>query len=750
MVVLAATFVLFAAGCRKDGSQVFGFGKDGIQLPYKATLVGSEKCGFCHSDHSQWQQTSHMARTGRAVTAENRQEWFSDARLAEPIRRPLSATRSVPAYRSAADGVYLSAANDSAGVRVEAIFGSGAHGFTPIGRAAGPAVLELSISSLSGSWIPTPGQHNALASLGVTMPAEEGERCLGCHMTSLAWVEEGLDREGSVFGVQCERCHGPGSAHVEAILEGDEDRHIFNPGHLPANKQVEFCGQCHRKSLDLDPEQILNDAASSGRHAGATLMLSACFREAAGETISCLDCHNPHKNIEAATDPFNDACLSCHSSPATLHSTSVIESTSDCVACHMRQTSGLGGITFTNHWIRTSEQEQITGADRQRLVTHMDSVYQEGLLNQSMGSLARADLLVRRAQTAALLSRTDEALQLYTQALAIGPRYSVLLKMASDLDRLGHTAKAIDVLETAAPMEPRRNDAYRELRELHTAHGEQALADEVVDHWSTMLPGDRDLGRVLISEGNFDRAEAHFLQAVDVDPGGAGALLQLGNISRLRGNLSHAVEMYRQSIQLAPDYAEAHIKLGQALVRQGNQEAAAESLRRGLELYPESATAHADLGLLLAQQQEYDTAAAHFSRALAIDSTLAKAHWGMGRVREFQGQLAEAIEHYRASMRSQANPEVMSRLAWILATAEDRTLRNGSEAVKIARRLADLSGYKDPVVLNILAAAFTEVGAQRSAGSIARRALNLVASDTTASTVRLRGALESYLPEQDQ
>jgi nitrate/TMAO reductase-like tetraheme cytochrome c subunit len=51
--------------------------------------------------------------------------------------------------------------------------------------------------------------------------AERGDRCIRCHVTGTA---EQIAAEGSKPshpGVQCESCHGPGRAHVDAANAGD-------------------------------------------------------------------------------------------------------------------------------------------------------------------------------------------------------------------------------------------------------------------------------------------------------------------------------------------------------------------------------------------------------------------------------------------------------------------------------------------------------------------------------------------------
>ena len=743
-LVATVAVTLLLAGCRKSDVEVFGFGADGIQLPYEASMVGSETCGLCHQDHVEWQETNHMAQSGRLVTPENRHRWFSDEQLARPTKRPASAVSRGPRFRRTEGGVALEH-DGLPPARVDAIFGSGAHGLTPVEINGATAVRELSVSFLAGPgiWIPTPGQEMSLESLGHVMPDEDAARCVGCHATGLAWKKGKLDVEGSAVGVQCERCHGPGSAHVEAMVRRKEDVRIFNPASLPSKQQVEFCGQCHRKVSDLDPDQILNDTPETARHAGTALMLSACFTESPPQnSISCLDCHDPHQNI-SADDPFNAACLNCHTSPLTDHTES-LDASADCVRCHMKKTRGLGHIEFTSHWIRSPAQGIVTeDPQRRQLVSHLDSAYREVLRDEQLGPMAKSDVLVRTAMTTAMLGQPGAAQDL-AAALALQPRYAARLKIATEYSRAGDANEAVRVVEAAIEAEPRRSEAFERLVKLYDQRGDPERSIQTVLSWSQRIPGDVRLGQFLMSQNRFDEAEAHFRRGLEIEPQSAASHVQLGNLRRRRGEFAESVEHYRRAVDIAPEYVDAFVKLGQTLSAGGDASGALVHLQRAVSLDPASGPAHAELGMVLARTGDYEAASAQFEAALVADSTSSRAHWGMGRVRESQGDLAAAAAHYRTSAGIRANPEVFSRLAWILATAPDEGVRDGSEAVRLARQGAEMTRYKDPMVLSILAAAFTEVGAFDSARSIARRGLALIESDSTPAASSLRRRLEGY------
>ncbi len=70
-----------------------------------------------------------------------------------------------------------------------------------------------------------------------------------------------------------------------------------------------------------------------------------------------------------------------------------------------------------------------------------------------------------------------------------------------------------------------------------------------------------------------------------------------------------------------------------------------------------------------------------------------------------------------------------NNLAWLLATVANSQLRNGGEALKLARRANQLSGSSNPLILRTLAAAYAETGDFKRAISAAHAALGLIPAD---------------------
>src|SRR5581483_1084779 len=91
----------------------------------------------------------------------------------------------------------------------------------------------------------------------------------------------------------------------------------------------------------------------------------------------------------------------------------------------------------------------------------------------------------------------------------------------------------------------------------------------------------------------------------------------------------------------------------------------------------------------------------------------------------------------------------MNNLAQVLATDADARLRDGAEAVQLARRACELSGGKTPGYAATLAAAYAETGQFSEAATAANQAIALAqaAGDQKLAAANTR-LLELYRAHQ--
>lgn len=82
---------------------------------------------------------------------------------------------------------------------------------------------------------------------GLPRPAAESKECLPCHTTAFGvgpqLIAPSFDPKD---GVQCESCHGPGSAHAEAMTAKDSARAAAGLARYDDDRAIEArCRTCH-------------------------------------------------------------------------------------------------------------------------------------------------------------------------------------------------------------------------------------------------------------------------------------------------------------------------------------------------------------------------------------------------------------------------------------------------------------------------------------------------------------------------
>lgn len=96
-----------------------------------------------------------------------------------------------------------------------------------------------------------------------------------------------------------------------------------------------------------------------------------------------------------------------------------------------------------------------------------------------------------------------------------------------------------------------------------------------------------------------ERARAAYERALELDPGVAGAHVNLGRQLHLSGELGRAEPHYREAVRLAPDDPTPHFNLGVLLEELGRREEAILAYRQAILRDPDFADAHCNLALLL-------------------------------------------------------------------------------------------------------------------------------------------------------
>jgi len=132
------------------------------------------------------------------------------------------------------------------------------------------------------------------------------------------------------------------------------------------------------------------------------------------------------------------------------------------------------------------------------------------------------------------------------------------------------------------------------------------------------------------------------------------------------------------------------------------------------------------LGMAFYLNGDGATAQEHFRVAVRIDPTFVGVETSLGVQREREGRPESAVKLYREALRRNPNSiKAMNNLAWLLATCPDDSIRDGTEAVRLAEQAARLSQLRDPSILDTLSTAYAEAGEFDKAIRIVGKAIEL-------------------------
>ena len=263
-------------------------------------------------------------------------------------------------------------------------------------------------------------------------------------------------------------------------------------------------------------------------------------------------------------------------------------------------------------------------------------------------------------------------------------------------------------------------------------------------------PGDAkaqyNLGTSLLRKGRLDEAIAHLQKAVEVNPEFGDAQNHLGGAFLQQGKVDDAIAHFQDAVDVDPSSGDAQNNLGGALLEKGSADEAIPHFQRAAELNPRSADTQGNLGIAFLQKAKVDEALPHLQKAVALDPRQVRNQYYLGDAFYLQGKAPEALAHWREGLRLDANYlPLLSQMAWLLATSPQGSVRNGNEAVELARRAVQLSEGQDPVVLDTLGAAYAEAGRFADALDTARRALDLATQQNIGPLARtLRDRITLY------
>ena len=224
--------------------------------------------------------------------------------------------------------------------------------------------LPISYFMAEHTWANSPGFPADNAKFDRNIPSN----CLGCHSSFVAVkqsykgvvLQEEFEKGRLIYGIDCERCHGPASAHAEYYTDHPQEtqnKFITSIRTLTRIQKNDMCALCHSGFRDVQ-QSLFNfkpgdnlsnyyipdfgkvDTANLDVHGNQSqlMMASKCYQLSAD--LTCNSCHNVHVKERDNLAVFSERCMNCHKQVNHGFANTKNKNLNDliqqnCIDCHM-------------------------------------------------------------------------------------------------------------------------------------------------------------------------------------------------------------------------------------------------------------------------------------------------------------------------------------------------------------------------------------------------------------------------------
>ena len=505
--------------------------------------------------------------------------------------------------------------------RIDYIIGSGQHTNSHLLQVNGYLYqAPITFYTQKQQWDLAPGMAGGFnARFSRVIEAE----CLTCHNGLPELVAGSVNKYAKLpTGIDCERCHGPGSLHVARVSQGivvdtatGIDYSIVNPRHLSVELQNQLCMRCHLQGVN-----VLNTGASffdfkPGDHIrdhwnvflpvydGANdkflmasqadrMLQSQCYLQS--KQLSCISCHNPHITVkETPRDVFNASCRSCHTPDKTSCSAPMAqrnEKLDDCSGCHIPKSGSVDipHVSISDHKISIPGQAEKKGPGTFQGLKCLTDNHPAPL------TMARGYLHYFEA-----FSKDNAFLD--SAGLYIRKAGKVTDEVRMVQIHLSYLKKDMQgIVQTAENMHAKDLDAWTAYRigEAYTTLGNHPQALRYFTSAAENQPLNPDfvfkLATAQVFTGNVQQGEKKYRALLNENPTFEKAWNNLGVLLMARGDLQAAEPCFIEAIALNPDYLTPRLKLTELYIQSRQKSKARECLNYLQKHYP----ANADVVLL--------------------------------------------------------------------------------------------------------------------------------------------------------
>ena len=235
---------------------------------------------------------------------------------------------------------------------------------------------------------------------------------------------------------------------------------------------------------------------------------------------------------------------------------------------------------------------------------------------------------------------------------------------------------------------------------------------------------ERSLGIAYIYAGKSQESIPHLEKAIQYDDKDSQSMSDLGFCYAMQSKHSLATNLFSRALSVNPRNPKAHYNFGMSCMALGDYSNAVVQFKEAAKLTPGVGEVRAELGKAYVGLGEFASAASELAEANRLNPGNAESCFNMGLAQEGLGHPAEACLHYSKAIElNPSDARAFNNLAWIRCSSAEPTMLNGREAVRLATRACELTGYKASVYLGTLANAHASAGNYSEAVAVAKQAI---------------------------
>lgn len=501
--------------------------------------------------------------------------------------------------------------------KVSYIVGSGQHTNSHLININGYLhQAPITFYTQKGKWDLAPGFEKGL---NARFDRKIEMECITCHNGYPQFEEGSFNKFSNVpLGIDCERCHGPGSIHVDNKRKGDivdtskgPDFSIVNPRRMTSDQQNNLCQRCHLQGIttlndnktfvDFKPSQELKKTMNTfmpiyeGNEQNMIMAshvermkMSNCYINSG--KMSCISCHNPHVSVKfTKNEVYINACKSCHPSNKLCKPDNRQPTTDNCIACHMPKNGSIDipHVAVTDHYIRIPNKK-ITASNKNAISKFVQlKCYNNDRPENKIRARAFLEFYERYTPNNAFLDSS----------------FYYLSKTGIDLE----------------------NDFDKELIRAYylkenyvkiIALSEKHPSTTVLDAWTNYR-----IGEAYYSIENYTKAIEYFKQACKLKPFALDFQNKLATTYVANNKLMEAKKVCQFIIKEHPRYGLANFNLGYIAMQENNLPLAKFFYEKSLQINPDHVQTLINLAVIYYQINQKNYIKPLLYRALKIEPT---------------------------------------------------------------------------------------------------------------------------------